>query len=178
MSLSLYLFLFSFLLFFIILIFSIKKGNTKPIIDKPKPKVLTLMVEKPVLIDAIIQFAGMVMQDENLSKTVVWKFSNYNQKHLNKLGYYCSSDARSCEITIYIRKHLFFENIIETVLHEMAHHQQYKKELQNFNRNYNKYSRKLGYDKNPYEIEARKFANKWIEPCINYLKENGVLELK
>lgn len=173
----LFLFLFFHTLFFLILLFSINLGSQKIVANYPKSKVLSLVVAKPVLIDAIIQYAGIVFQNEGLTKNVKWQFSNYNQKHLKSGAYYIGSENTGY-ITIYIRKLDMFEEIIQTVLHEMTHHRQYIQDKKNYDRNYNRYKRKLGYYDNPYEIEARIIAGEnWI-PCLNYLIERRILEYK
>ena len=160
----------------LILLTSVRKNNhTRLDVEVEKQKILTLLVEKSGLVKEIINFAGIAFKDESLPKTVGWNFSNYNQNHLKKTGIY-SSSVNGCKITIYIRKLKTVEEIVNVVLHEMAHHHQYQLDQKNYDRNYNRFSRKVGYYHNPYEIEAREFAKKWSVPCANHLIEKGMLE--
>ena len=160
----------------LVLLTSDRKNKKKADIVIGKQKILTLLVEKSELVKEIINFAGIAFKDESLPKTVEWNFSNYNQKILKKNGNYISS-VNGCKITIYIRKLKTVEEIVNVVLHEMAHHHQYQSDKHNYDRNYNRFSRKVGYYNNKYEIEAREFAEKWSTPCVNHLIDKGILEL-
>ena len=42
-------------------------------------------------------------------------------------------------------------------------------------KNYDVYTKKLSYKKNPFEIDSNSWADRNMEDCIQYLKKKGVL---
>lgn len=58
------------------------------------------------------------------------------------------------------------------ILHELAHHFQAARDgAEEFDRKYDEYLEKHGYENNPYEIGAREFARKWWPDFERLLKE-------
>jgi hypothetical protein len=78
-------------------------------------------------------------------------------------GIYYSS---SHECIIYVHKHQSIKEVINIVIHEYVHARQRDK---NFDKMYDKYHREVGYDKNPYEVEAREVASKYENECLLWI---------
>jgi len=61
------------------------------------------------------------------------------------------------------------------LLHELVHWQQFQREgFINFLINYNSAHKKVGYDKNPYEIEARFEETDFCKSNYTYCVRNGM----
>jgi hypothetical protein len=93
----------------------------------------------------------------------------YNKKS-RKMGVYIPS---SNSIVIYLKSHDGnLSDICSTVLHEIKHHIQSKKDPE-FRKllNYNKY----GYYNNRIEREARDFENAYVQNCLKDLCKNGII---
>jgi hypothetical protein len=93
----------------------------------------------------------------------------YN-KTKSKMGAYIPSTN---SIVIYLKGHNGdLSEICSTVLHEVKHHIQSKKDPE-FRKlmNYNKY----GYVNNRIEVEARDFEKKHFQACLDYLCEKGII---
>lgn len=67
------------------------------------------------------------------------------------------------ECRIYVNNHQTIISIINTVIHEYVHARQKTKY---FDALYEKYQREVGYENNPFEIEARKVAKKHKKECL------------
>lgn len=93
----------------------------------------------------------------------------YN-KIQKKMGVYIPSTN---SIVIYLKSHNGdLTEICSTVLHEIKHHIQSKKDPE-FRKlmNYNKY----GYYNNRIEVEAREFEKKYLQECLKALCEKGII---
>ena len=93
----------------------------------------------------------------------------YNKKS-RKMGVYIPS---SNSIVIYLKSHDGnLSDICSTVLHEIKHHIQSKKDPE-FRKllNYNKY----GYYNNRIEREARDFENAYVQICLKDLCKTGII---
>ena len=73
--------------------------------------------------------------------------------------------------TSYLRYPNFMS--VQILPHEMKHNIQHLKDP-GF-KNYDMYSKKLTYQKNPFEIDSNAFADKELDSCIQYLKTKGIL---
>ena len=61
---------------------------------------------------------------------------------------------------------------INLVLHELKHHYQTSRDgAAEFDRKYDEYLKKYGYENNPYEVEAREFEAKWWPDFERLLKK-------
>jgi hypothetical protein len=96
----------------------------------------------------------------------------YNKKS-RKMGAYIPSTN---SIVIYLKSHEGdLSEICSTVLHEIKHHIQSKKDPE-FRKllNYNKY----GYYDNRIEQEARDFENSYLKKCLSDLCKMGIIAKK
>jgi hypothetical protein len=80
--------------------------------------------------------------------------------HKKIAGLYISS---SNECQIYINNNLTLREITNTVIHEYVHSLQRNK---TFDKMYEKHQREIGYEKNPFEVEARDIAKKYEKECL------------
>jgi len=80
---------------------------------------------------------------------------------------------KGSEIVIYCKNHDNIPELIDTVLHEVAHYIQACSDPQAFNRN-NTFKKDGNLD-NSLENEACQFAEKWAGPCMNYLLERKII---
>ncbi len=61
---------------------------------------------------------------------------------------------------------------ISSVLHELEHHYQTSRDgAAEFDRRYDEYLKKYGYENNPYEVEARELETKWWPKFEQMLKK-------
>lgn len=85
--------------------------------------------------------------------------------------YYCSTRHIAIDINKMKRENLNVKALITTIIHEYAHawqHNVYEK----FDADYDQWNNKVGYDNNPYELEARRLANKYYRRVIIKYFEN------
>lgn len=83
--------------------------------------------------------------------------------HKKFAGVFISS---SNECQIYIYNHQTIKDITNTVIHEYVHSLQ---KCKNFDKLYEKHQREIGYEKNPFEIEARHIAKKHEKECLSWV---------
>jgi hypothetical protein len=72
------------------------------------------------------------------------------------------------KIRVFVNNHNTIEDLVDTTIHEYVHYLQMP-----FSNNiieYDKFNKKRGYYKNPYEIEARKRAAFYTPKCMKDLK--------
>ena len=77
-------------------------------------------------------------------------------------------------IYIYVKNNHSVDELVNTVLHELAHYIQCQSDA-NWVSTYNYYQQAYGYQQNPLEVDSRLFAQKWMKPCLTYLKENNLI---
>jgi len=109
------------------------------------------------LVKEIIQFTGTILYENKVKRFPTFDIKYYKAKKF--MGLYYGSDDH---ISIYIKNHEDIPSIVDTVLHEVAHHIQNKSRNKEF-KLYNSYSNSFGYRDNPLEIESRALASKWTE---------------
>lgn len=83
--------------------------------------------------------------------------------HKKLAGIFISS---SNECQIYIHNHQTLIEITNTVIHEYVHSLQRSK---TFDKLYEKHQREIGYEKNPFEVEARDIAKKYEKECLIWI---------
>lgn len=83
--------------------------------------------------------------------------------HKKRSGVYTS---RSHECVIYVNNHQNVLNVTNTVIHEYVHARQKNKKFDSL---YARYHREIGYENNPFEIEARKVADKYEKECLLWI---------
>jgi len=74
---------------------------------------------------------------------------------------------RNRQITLYIPKWLTLNDLTKNVIHEYVHYLQIIKPADDLM--YIKHTNDLGYWDNPYEIEARKLAEKYQDTCLDWV---------
>jgi Zn-dependent peptidase ImmA (M78 family) len=126
------------------------------------------MVSDTKLIQETIVFTGPILREKGVRLYPTFRISNY--KHKKFKAYYQDS-----KIVIYITNNNDIPELVETVLHEVCHHIQFRSHLYKNWRPYEYYNDKGWGRNNPYESEAREFAYEWIEPCIKHLVEKGLI---
>jgi hypothetical protein len=110
----------------------------------------------------------------NFCQLVVdWCHENISHKNTQKpnvtLSYYPHKkwggtySTRSHECIIYVNNHHNVLTVTNTVIHEYVHARQKTK---NFDVLYEQYQREVGYENNPFEVEARKVAKKHEKECL------------
>ena len=77
---------------------------------------------------------------------------------------------RNRQITLYIPRSLTLENLTNNVIHEYVHYLQIVNPSDDLM--YNKHTQTLGYWDNPYEVEARKLAEKHQKHCLEWILRN------
>jgi hypothetical protein len=97
-----------------------------------------------------------------------------------KICYYKTKRSRFGDYTsnvriirIFINNHNTVKELINTIIHEYTHYldmptQQEQKE-------YNRYLKQKGYFENPYEINARKTADKYTSSCLKEMIRIGFI---
>lgn len=85
-------------------------------------------------------------------------------------GVYFSS---SKTIRVYVNNHDSLDKLTDTIIHEYVHYLDLRNS--NHQKSYNKFSNELGYENNPFEINARKIAKKNCRSCMQALVDKGVL---
>jgi Zn-dependent peptidase ImmA (M78 family) len=124
-------------------------------------------VPKTRLIQEIIWFSNDLLYQKQIKYFPQFKLSYY--QHKRYLGLFDNK-----KIVIYIKNNIDIHTIVHTTLHELQHYVQSQSNLVDYKK-YEAYSKSLGYDNNPLEIESREFANKWLEPCMTFLHSKGVI---
>jgi hypothetical protein len=138
----------------------------------------TLSAEKLILnssytklVEEIVHFCAPLYRDNQIKFYPQFEISYYESK--KTLGYYFPSRKK---ILIYVNAHKGEERIkqiIHTTLHECFHYRDHLKEA-DF-KNYDYYTKEVGYSFNKYEISANRYANKNLDACIKYLKQQGII---
>lgn len=134
---------------------------------------LTLNSSYPKLVKEVLYYCNPIFKQNKIKYYPFYEVSHYPSK--KKLGCYFSGNKK---IVIYVKSHQGSETeqvrqIIHTILHEIRHNIQHLTDS-NF-KNYDILSRKLTYQKNPFEIDSNAFADKHLDDCIKYLKQQGVI---
>ena len=83
--------------------------------------------------------------------------------HKKLAGVFISS---SNECQIYIHNHQTLREITNTVIHEYVHSLQRSK---TFDKMYEKHQREIGYEMNPFEVEARDIAKQYEKECLIWI---------
>jgi len=132
---------------------------------------LTLNSTYTKLVEEIVHFCAPLYRENKIKHYPQFDVSYYESK--KTLGYYFTSSKK---ILIYVNAHKGEEKIkkiIHTTLHECFHYRDHLKET-DF-KNYDYYTKQVGYSFNKYEISANKFANKNLKECIKHLKQKGIV---
>ncbi|MBP5998834.1 MAG: hypothetical protein KA534_00125 [Sediminibacterium sp.] len=143
------------------------------VIEAVRGPELKLNSSYPKLVQEVVYYCGPILKAQNIRFFPKYEVSYFKSK--KRLGCYYSGQKK---IVIYIKSHDGDESqkirdIIHTTLHEVRHNIQHLRDP-DF-KNYDTYSKKLTYQKNPFEIDSNAFADKELDGCIQYLKSKGIL---
>jgi hypothetical protein len=143
------------------------------VIEAVRGPELKLNSSYPKLVQEVVYYCGPILKAQNIRFFPKYEVSYFKSK--KRLGCYYSGQKK---IVIYIKSHDGDESqkirdIIHTTLHEVRHNIQHLRDP-DF-KNYDTYSKKLTYQKNPFEIDSNAFADKELYSCIQYLKSKGIL---
>ena len=120
------------------------------------------------LIKEVVRWTAPFLLDNRIKKYPNIKVSYRKCKSAD--GYYL---PKSQTIEILVNKHIDVNGIVFVCLHEIAHYIQHQTNA-DF-KNYDRYEHKLGYHKNPFEVQANLFASKHRESCLKHLRAIGFL---
>ena len=164
-----YLIIFGLSCFLVICLIKFIEG----IIEAIQTPILKLNSSYPKLVQEVIYYCAPIYKVQKIKYYPNHEISYYESK--KRLGCYYSHQKK---IVIHIKSHHGDErqkirDIIHTTLHEIRHHIQHLKDPEF--KNYDNYSKRLTYQKNPFEIDSNAFADKELDSCIQYLKTKGIL---
>ena len=120
------------------------------------------------IVKEVVRWTAPFLLDNRIKKYPKIKVSYRRCKRAD--GYYL---PKSQTIEILVNKHIDVNGIVFVCLHEIAHYIQHQTNA-DF-KNYDHYENKLGYDKNPFEVQANLFASKHRESCLKHLRAIGFL---
>jgi hypothetical protein len=123
-------------------------------------------VPNTVLVKEIILYTGFILHEKKIKHYPDFKIYYYQNKKY--AGVY------NGKIIIYLGSNPTVDDIVNTTLHEIQHHIQDKTDPQY--KHYNKFTEKRGYWNNPFEKEARRFASKYEDKCIEYLASKNLIQ--
>jgi len=123
-------------------------------------------VPNTVLVNEIILYTGFILHEKKIKHYPDFKIYYYQNKKY--AGVY------NGKIIIYLGSNLTVNDIVNTTLHEIQDHIQDKTDPQF--KHYNNYSAQRGYWNNPFEKEARRFASKYEDKCIEYLASKKLIQ--
>jgi len=119
-----------------------------------------------VLVKEIILYTGFALREHNIKHFPDFKICYYKNKKY--AGVY---DGK---IIVYLGSNPTINDIVNTTLHEVQHHIQHKTDPQY--KYYSDYTKTCGYWLNPFEKEARSFASKYEDSCIEYLVSKKIIQ--
>lgn len=76
-------------------------------------------------------------------------------------------------IRVYVNNHDSLDKLTDTIIHEYVHYLDLRNST--YQKSYNKFSSELGYENNPFEINARKIASRNYKSCMRALADQGFL---
>jgi Zn-dependent peptidase ImmA (M78 family) len=140
-----------------------KRTQRKTSLTRAKRK-----VQYSTLIREVVRWSGPLLLDHGIKKYPHLKISYRRCKGAD--GYY-SSEYKTVEVLV--NKSIDVPGLVSVTLHEIAHYIQDKTNPDFCN--YDVYEHRVGYDNNPFEIEADKFASDHQKSCIAYLESIGYI---
>ena len=90
--------------------------------------------------------------------------------HRKRHGVYFSAGKA---ILIYVNNHSGIAQLTDTILHEYVHFLEIRSNVHQ--KEYDRHTRQLGYDSNPYEVSARRKAAAHVRACLRDMKSRGVV---
>lgn len=123
-------------------------------------------VSYSTLVKETVHFTNDILYQKGIRYFPRYRVSYYHhKKHMGVLN--------GSEIVIYIKNHTNVPDIVDTVLHEIAHYIQKCMDPQAFNRASR--PNKNGMIDNSLEKEACQFAEKWLDHCMDYLLDRKII---
>jgi hypothetical protein len=123
-------------------------------------KLYDLPIQKTRFVQLVIDWCHDNIAFSNTQKPIV---SLKYYKHKKFAGLYYS---RYHECIIYVNKHVSLQEVTNTIIHEYVHARQRSK---TFDKMYHKYQIEIGYENNPFEVEARDVAKKHEKECLKWV---------
>lgn len=127
---------------------------------KQKPSNLPLSklpVRKTTYCRLVLDWCHENLSNPNTSKPTL-RVNYYTHK---KWGGVYHSGTNEC--VIYVNSHDTILGVTNSVIHEYVHSRQRSR---SFDKMYNKYHIEVGYEQNPFEVEARVIAKKYEKKCL------------
>lgn len=124
-------------------------------------------VSNKQMIQEIIWYCNDILYNKGIKYFPLFRISYY--RHRSYLGVF-----KNKEIVIYIKNNPNIQTLTNSVLHEVNHFVQSQTDTKEYLK-YEVYSKTLGYDKNPLEIECCHFADKWLKPCLRHLDNKNII---
>ena len=126
------------------------------------------------LIQEVLYFCAPVYKQHNIKYYPLYQVSKSTSKP-KRLGCYILQEKK---IVIYVNnfegsESARIKNIIHCILHEIEHHITSQKNP-DF-KNYDVYTKNVGYSSNIFEISANHFADEKLNDCIKQLRQKGIL---
>jgi hypothetical protein len=126
------------------------------------------------LIQEVLYYCAPVYKQHNIKYYPLYQIS-YSKLKSKRLGCYILQKKK---IVIYINNYEGFESdkikdIIHCILHEIEHSIAHQTNP-DF-KNYDVYTKNVGYSSNIFEISANRFADEKLPDCIKQLREKGIL---
>lgn len=90
--------------------------------------------------------------------------------HRKRHGVYFSAGKA---ILIYVNNHPGIAQLTDTILHEYVHFLEIRSNVHQ--KEYDRHTRLVGYDSNPYEVSARLKAAAHVRACLRDMKSRGVV---
>lgn len=123
-------------------------------------------VSYSTLVKETIFYTNHILHQQGIKYFPIYKVSYY--RHKKYMGVLNGS-----EIVIYCKNHDTVPELVDTILHEVAHYIQKCTDPQTFNQN--SHTTKNGNPDNSLEKEACKFAEIWVGPCMYYLLKRNII---
>ncbi len=117
------------------------------------------------LVSEVIHFTGSFLVEKKIKKYPMYKIQYY--KHNKYAGVF------NGEVVVYLKSNPDIPTLVNTVLHEVMHYVQSQTDKQY--KQYNALTASVGYWDNPFEVEARAFADKYAQSCIQYLASEKII---
>lgn len=119
------------------------------------------------LIQEIIWYCNDILYNKGIKHFPPFRISYY--KHRSYLGVFNNK-----EIVIYIKNNPDIQILTNSVLHEVNHFIQCQTDIKEYLK-YEAYTKTLGYNSNPLEIQCINFAEKWTTPCLGHLRLKKII---
>ena len=119
------------------------------------------------MIQEIIWYCNDILYNKGIKYFPPFRISYY--RHRSYLGVF-----NNREIVIYIKNNSNIQTLTNSVLHEVNHFVQSQTDTKEYLK-YEVYTKTLGYNSNPLEIQCIKFAEKWTTPCLEHLKSKNII---